>query len=320
MSKKVSVIVPVYNAEKTIEKCLDSLINQTLPNIEIIVINDCSKDNTLKILKKFVKKIKLINNEKNLGPAGARNKGLDIATGDYIGFVDADDWVDYNMYNLMTSKMNDEVDMVACSRYNVYKNKTNQIINYNKSTDAKDFSKTSNYNCDKLYKREIIEKYNLRMPEKYSYAEDFSFSIKYKYYANKMCILEEPLYYYRADSEGSITNSYKENLLDIINVLQDTVDFFKSEKKFKEYEKELLIISAGFYNRRIREFRKYNNKKLQRKFVYNFLNYFKKNFCNYKKVVNSFNEKNKVYRSSYILMLIYIEFQGLRRLKNEKKI
>lgn len=314
MKPVVSVIIPAYNAEKTIEKCLDSLFNQTLKEIEIIVINDCSKDNTLKILKKYKNKIKLIDNKKNLGPAGSRNKGLDVAQGKYIGFVDADDWVAPNMYELMSSKMNDEVDLVACSRINVTKSGEKQIINKNKDTDAKAFTKTSNYNCDKLFKREIIEKHHLRLPEQYSYAEDFAFGIRYKYYANKMCILEEPLYYYLADSEGSITNSYKRNLLNIIKVLEDMLDFFKKENAFEKYEKELIELSAGFYVRRTREFKNFNDKKLQREFVSEFLKYFKNNFKNYKHQINGFKTKYyRFYRSSYPLMLIYIELQQLRR-------
>lgn len=314
MKPVVSVIIPAYNAEKTIEKCLDSLFNQTLKEIEIIVINDCSKDNTLKILKKYKNKIKLIDNKKNLGPAGSRNKGLDVAQGKYIGFVDADDWVAPNMYELMSSKMNDEVDLVACSRINVTKSGEKPIINKNKDTDAKAFTKTSNYNCDKLFKREIIEKHHLRLPEQYSYAEDFAFGIRYKYYANKMCILEEPLYYYLADSEGSITNSYKRNLLNIIKVLEDMLDFFKKENAFEKYEKELIELSAGFYVRRTREFKNFNDKKLQKEFVSEFLKYFKNNFKNYKHQINGFKTKYyRFYRSSYPLMLIYIELQQLRR-------
>lgn len=310
----VSIIVPAYNAEKTIEKCLDSLLNQTLKEIEIIVINDCSSDNTLKILKKYKNKIKLIDNKKNLGPAGSRNKGLDIATGKYIGFVDSDDWIAPNMYELMSSKMTDEVDLVACSRINVTKKGETPIINKNKETDAKAFSKTSNYNCDKLFKREIIEKYHLRMPEQYSYAEDFAFGIRYKYYANKMCILEEPLYYYLADSEGSITNSYKRNLLNIIKVLEDTVEFFKKEKAFEKYEPELIELCAGFYVRRTREFKNFSDKSLQREFVREFLSFFKNNFKKYKHQINGFKTKYyRFYRSSYPMMLIYIELQQLRR-------
>ena len=163
-------------------------------------------------------------------------------------------------------------------------------------------------------KREIIEKHHLRLPEQYSYAEDFAFGIRYKYYANKMCILEEPLYYYLADSEGSITNSYKRNLLNIIKVLEDMLDFFKKENAFEKYEKELIELSAGFYVRRTREFKNFNDKKLQREFVSEFLKYFKNNFKNYKHQINGFKTKYyRFYRSSYPLMLIYIELQQLRR-------
>ncbi len=316
MKPLVSIIVPAYNASKTIDKCLDSLLNQTLKEIEIIVINDCSKDDTLKKLKKYKNKIVLIDNKENLGPAGSRNKGLDIAKGKYIGFVDSDDWVATNMFELMSSKMSDEVDLVACSRINVTKEGEKTVINKNKDTDAHKFTKTSNYNCDKLFKKEIIDKYNLRLPEEYSYAEDFAFGIRYKFYANKMCILEEPLYYYLADSEGSITNSYKRNLLNIIKVLEDMIKFFKEQNSFEKYEKELVELSAGFYVRRVREFKNFDDKELQREFVREFLKYFKDNFKSYKHQINGFKTKYyRFYRSSYFMMLIYIELQQFRRKK-----
>lgn len=316
MNPLVSVIVPAYNVDHTVEKCIDSLLNQTLEEIEIIVINDCSKDDTINVLKKYGNRIKLIDNEKNLGPAASRNKGLNVARGTYIGFVDADDWVDPSMYELMSSKMSDVVDLVACSRINVTKKGANPIINKNKDTDAKAFTKTSNYNCDKLFKREIIEKYHLRLPEKYSYAEDFAFGIRYKYYANEMCILQEPLYYYLADSEGSITNSYQKNLLNIIDVLEDMLVFFKENNAYEKYEKELLELCAAFYVRRIREFKNFDNKELQREFVRKFLQFFQKNFKHYKMAVNRFKTRyNKFYRSSYVMMMLYIEVQRLRRKK-----
>jgi len=312
----VSVIVPAYNASKTINRCLDSILKQTMNKIEVIVINDCSKDNTLDILKSYGNKIVLINNKKNLGPAGSRNKGLDKAQGDYISFVDADDYISPHMYEIMVPYMNDEVDLVACSRYNVTAKGKKAIINENTDTDAKAFNQTSNYNVDKLFKRSIIEKYHLRLPEKYSYAEDFAFNIRYKYYANKMTILKEPLYYYQTDMEGSITNSYGNNLFDIIKVLEEMLDFFKKENAFEKYENELVTLCAGFYVRRTREFKNFSNKKLQREFVKEFLNFFKKNFKHYKHQVNGFKTKYyRFYRCSYPLMLIYIELQQLRRKK-----
>ncbi len=315
MQPVVSIIIPVYNASKTIDKCLKSVLGQTLKDIEVIVINDCSTDDSLKKLKKY-KNIVLLNNEKNLGPAGSRNRGLDVAKGKYIGFVDSDDYIDERMYEVMSSKMSDEVDLVACSRINVTKKGNVPVINKNTETDAKAFTKTSNYNCDKLFKREIIEKYHLRLPDKYSYAEDFAFGIRYKFYANKMCILQEPFYYYLADSEGSITNSYKRNLFNIIDVLEEMLEFFRSNNAFFEYESELVELSAGFYVRRIREFKNFDDKKLQREFVKRFLIYFKKNFKRYKHQINGFKTKYyRFYRSSYPMMLVYIELQQLRRKK-----
>ena len=315
MQPVVSVIIPAYNASKTIDRCLKSVLNQTLKEIEVIVINDCSKDDTLKKLKKY-KNIILLDNEKNLGPAGSRNRGLDIARGKYIGFVDSDDYIDERMYEVMSSKMSEDVDLVACSRFNETKNEQKEIINKNLDTDAKAFSKTSNYITDKLYKREIIEKNNLRLPEKYSYAEDFAFLIRYKFYANKMCILQVPLYHYLVDSEGSITNSYKRNLFNIIRVLEEMLDFFREQNAFETYEKELVILSAGFYVRRIREFKNFDDKELQREFVREFLQYFKNNFKKYKHQINGFKTKYyRFYRSTYWMMLIYIELQQLRRKK-----
>lgn len=320
MKPILSIITPAYNAEKTIKKCLDSILNQTLENIEIIVVNDMSQDNTLKILKEYKNKIKIIDNKKNLGPAASRNKALDIAQGTYIGFVDADDYIDKQMYEKMVSQMSDDVDLVCCGRYNVINGKLNPIINTTKETDPQNFSQTSNYMTDKLYKKALIDKYNIRLPEKYSYAEDFAFLIKYKYYAQKMKIIEEPLYYYLSDSEGSITNSFKENLFDIIEVLKEMVEFFKKENKFELYEKELVTLCAGFYVRRTREFYRYDNIELQKKYVKEFLEFFKNTFKHYKHDINGFKTKYyRFYRSSYPMMLIYIRIQQLRRkIKNKK--
>ena len=310
----VSVIVPAYNASKTIRKCLDSLINQTLKDIEIIVINDCSQDDTANIIKNEYPQVVFVDNEVNCGPSISRNKGLEIAKGKYIGFVDSDDYVNLQMYEKMVEQMSDTVDLVACSRINLVGGKEKTIINENKETDAKKFTATSNYNCDKLMKKSIIDQYHLRLPKQYSYAEDFWFGIRYKYYSNEMRILQDPLYYYLYDSDNSITNSYKENLMDIIKVLDDTLDFFRKENAFDKYEDELVLLSAMYYVRRIKEFRRFKNKDLQRRYVKEFLNYFKRNFKEYKSVVNNFKtKKTKYYRSNYFLMMIYIELLSLKR-------
>lgn len=313
MKPIVSVIVPVYNGEQTIKKCVDSILAQTLKEIEVIVVNDNSTDSTLEILKSYKKKIVLINNEENMGPAGSRNKGLAKAKGKFIGFVDADDYVAENMYQTMLDNMGDDIDLVCCSRYNVKGKELKPIINEEKTTNIKEFSKTSSYTWDKLYRKSIIDDNNIYFPEMYSYAEDFCFLMKYKFYSNKMIILDEPLYYYKYDSFGSITNSYDERIYDIIDALSDTVKFFQSKEAFEENYYELLLISAGFYVRRVKEFSRFSNYKLKKEFVHRFLNYFKKYFPDYKRVVNTFGtDKNAFYRSNYSLMLMYIKYKESR--------
>ncbi len=108
MKPKLTVIIPVYNAEKYIERMLDSVLSQTLTNIEVIIINDCSSDLSWDILLKYAKKDKriiLLNNTKNVGTGASRNKGIIYATGKYIGFVDNDDWVDNDYFEKMVSKI-----------------------------------------------------------------------------------------------------------------------------------------------------------------------------------------------------------------------
>ena len=104
---KVSVIIPIYNTEKYLRKCLDSVCNQTLSDIEIICVNDCSTDNSLEILEEYASKdnrIKLIDFKENKGAAVARNAGIDEAKGEYIGFVDSDDFIDLDFYEKLYNK------------------------------------------------------------------------------------------------------------------------------------------------------------------------------------------------------------------------
>lgn len=315
MRPLVSVIVPAYNASNSIDKCLESLLNQTLNNIEIIVINDHSSDDTLKKIKsKKDKRIVLIDNKKNLGPAASRNKGMKIARGEFIGFVDSDDYVDTNMYKTMVEYMTDDIDLVCCSRYNVTKYEIKPIININKTTNPRDFSKTSNYNVDKLFRKSIIEEYDLKQPEEYKYAEDFAFNIRYKYYARKMVILENPFYYYIYDSSGSITNTYNSNILGIVDVLRDVMNFFKKENVFEEYYDELFNVSKGYYYRRVREFNRFKNIKLKTKYIDNFFSYFNEYFPNYKEDLLEFNgKKYRKYYSSRLLMKLYVIVKQIGR-------
>ena len=123
MQKFISVIIPCYNVENYVARCLDSVINQTYNNLEIICVNDGSTDNTLAILKDYAKKdsrIKIID-KKNGGLSSARNAGIEVASYEYVVFLDSDDWIEPNTYELAISKMDDDIDLV---RWNV------RLVNY----------------------------------------------------------------------------------------------------------------------------------------------------------------------------------------------
>ena len=127
---KVSIIVPVYNMEKRLNKCLDSLINQTYKNIEIIVVNDGSMDHSLDIIREYQAKDSRINviNQRNMGISEARNNGLAIATGDYLCFADSDDYVELDMIEELVNKITtDKSDIVVCDYY-MFDDQTRKVI------------------------------------------------------------------------------------------------------------------------------------------------------------------------------------------------
>jgi len=219
------------------------------------------------------------------------------------------------MYEAMLKEMKGDVDLVCCGRYDVYANNTvKERINTSGETNPKKLSATTAFTCDKLFRKDIIDKNNIRFPEELKYAEDFYFLTTYKLYAEKMTIMPKPFYFYNIEQVGSITNRRDEALLDIIKSLREINEYFISNNVFKEYEEELLICSAGFYIRRLSEFRKYRNTKLQRQFVKEFFKYFNEYFTNWKKTVNRYKtKKNKFYRTNKTILNIYIAINNWRK-------
>ena len=208
--EKISVIVPVYKVEKYLQRCIESIINQTYKNLEIILIDDGSPDNCGIICDEYAKKdnrIKVIHKE-NGGLSDARNAGLDIATGEYIAFVDSDDYIALNMFETLHSLMiKDNSDMALCEILCVDEC-GNSIESMNAKSPIKDglynqkefFEKVSSYNgwhliiaCNKLYKKEIFQE--IRFP-KGRYCED-NYVIHYIIEkTNKVSCLDTPLYFY----------------------------------------------------------------------------------------------------------------------------
>ena len=225
---KVSVIIPVYNVELYLEKCLDSLINQTLKDIEIICINDCSTDNSLNILEQFKNKderIKLINLKENKGAAIARNEGLKIAKGEYLGFVDPDDYVDLNFYEELYKKAKqDDADIVkACIRTYLdgglsVKSKLNDVINKTKNN----FTFTHEW-TSAIYRKYLIIENNIVFLSDYSMFEDIAFLTDFLIHSKKLSICNCVNYNYVKRKNSLDSNNYDCNKaarsLEILNII-----------------------------------------------------------------------------------------------------
>lgn len=238
---KVSVIVPVYNVEKYLKKSLESLVNQTLDDIEIIVINDGSTDNSKEILdlykEKYSKKIKYLEKE-NGGLSDARNFGIPYATGEYIAFLDSDDYVELNTYETMYNVAKKEnSDMVECNFIWEYpsKSKIDQGVIYNNKKEMLIHARVVAWN--KLIKRELIESYKIEFPKGLRY-EDVEFFYKMVPHYNKVSFVKEPLIHY-IQRESSISKVQNEKTEEIFSVLNNVIEYYKSNNLYEEYKDEL---------------------------------------------------------------------------------
>lgn len=313
MSKiKLSIIIPCYNVEKYVEKCINSLIAQTLDNIEIIVVNDGSKDNTLKILKKYGKEnsnIKLID-KKNAGVSAARNDALKIAKGEYIGFLDSDDWVEKDMFEKMYNKaINENLDIVACDTNAVYPDK-NIIIKSNVSrTSTPEELMINAYAViwNKIYKKELLN--GITFKEGMTFCEDVLFLYKVYSRVKKVGSIDEALHYY-LQREGSLTYTYDKKLYQLIDSLDNVVEFYKKENKLKKYHDEIEYSYVRYlYATFIKRLAKTKNKEEFKKGVSYVINKVNSTFPKYKKnkYINSFNAKSLYlkYFNNFIAKLIF---------------
>ena len=240
MNKKISIIIPVHNAQEYLPKCLDSIINQTLKEIEIVCVNDSSTDNTGAILDNYQQKdsrIKIINTDCRCS-GGTRNRGLEAANGEYIGFVDADDWVDKDYFEKLynTAKEN-SCDIAATSSVVLIENGEEKSIKYVGATPADNPVNTleKKKKCiiatgicwNKIYRKDFLEKNNIHFIEIPTAAEDNYFSALAAIFANQIIFINNSTYYYnfvstsqtkslKIEKDFSITDIYKQ-ILDVID-------------------------------------------------------------------------------------------------------
>lgn len=217
-SPAVSVIVPVYNSELYLRRCLDSLVNQSLKRIEIICVDDGSVDGSLNILNEYAKRDSriIVLSQKNKGPSATRNAGMKIATGKYIGFIDSDDWVDLNFFEELYSAAEKYSADIACAsaermyqwgiRYQILFVGKEQVLTSANEKFLATLVPLFSYVWNKIYRRDVLQKLNLQFQEEVREWEDIDFSINALYYMPKLVTVPSICYYYW-ENPGSITKN-----------------------------------------------------------------------------------------------------------------
>jgi len=263
---EVSIIVPIYNVEQYLERCLESLINQTFKDIEIIALNNGSTDNSLNILKKYESKdtrLKIINSD-NRGVSDARNRGINEANGKYVVFVDSDDWIENNMIEVLHNTIiENDCDLVMCTYVREFENHSKEKVfnlppvNLYAHDEVKNQllrkligpidSELSNPEYldalgtawAKMYKTSILKQKNLKFIDlnEIGSGEDTLFNIYVFNEVNKVILLNKPMYHYWRGNKNSITSRYIPNFIDKRrNYFNYMKKFIKENQLGREYE------------------------------------------------------------------------------------
>lgn len=300
---KVSVIVPIYNVENYIEKCLETLVNQTLEDIEIILVNDGSKDNSEVIAKRFLKNYpeKIVYLEKeNGGLSDARNYGIPYAKGEYVAFLDSDDYVEKDMYEKMyTLAKKENSDMVQCNFYWEYieeqKRKLGDLEEYQNKKEMIVKGRVEAWN--KLIRREVLENPDIRFPKDLRY-EDVEFTYKLVPFINKVSFIKEPFVHY-VQRGNSISNSQNERTGEIFDILDNVIKFYKEKNIYEEYKNELeYIYVKTLFCRSLARITQIANPEIQERLIEKTWNSVNEKFPNWKK--NPILKKGKSVKDIYL--------------------
>lgn len=236
MKIKVSVIIPVYNTEDYLKECIESLVNQTLREIEILIVNDGSTDSSLEIIKEFKNKypnIIKIFDKVNGGQASARNYALPFAQGEYLGFVDSDDWVDSTMYEEMYEKAEKEdADIVICDMVDHFPDRT---VCYPSSRFENKFKVTPSA-CNKLFKRSLVKEDVFPVGLWY---EDFEFTTMQLMKTDCISVIHKGLYHCHCREVSTMYNDNSEKNQDILVVLEHLVEYVEKNGWYEKYKNVL---------------------------------------------------------------------------------
>lgn len=298
----ISIIMPVYNTEEYLKKSIESILNQTYKEFELIIINDCSKGNADEIIKSYKdKRIRYIKNKTNKGIGYNRNLGIKESKGDYICFIDSDDYIREDFLELMYNRCNkDNLDLCICDYNYVYdlekikKVKLESFQNTNLDETPKLLIDIPLGPCNKMYKKSMIIDNNINFSEKLKY-EDVSFVASTLFYSKNIGKIDEPLNYFLVH-ENSETTTRDEKVFDIFKQLDIVKKIYKNEKNL--YLNELIVSIVLNYT--IQQ-RYQIDDEIANKFIDYAFDYLKDNNIDYKNSLylisrpffKSFIEKNK---------------------------
>ena len=338
MNKKISVIVAVYNTEKYLDRCIESLLNQTYKNIELVIVEDCSTDSSRKLLKKYKENenIKIFYNKENRGLSYSRNYGLKKSTGDFIGYIDSDDYVEPDYYEKLMSSIKDNKSDIAICDIKLVDEQTNKIQRC--KCYANDFDVYSVVNngfaasaCNKLFKRKNIEKYPFAEGK---VNEDIAVVIPTVIQAKKISYADTCYFYVQRG--GSIQNSkFSDKRFDIFDGVKTTLERIKKEQDYEFYKNAIvynqLILLLMFaipkernFIKRYKFLKKFNELSKDYKITKNtnYLEYLENskriNQIYYKNLV-SLNEK-KIILLDNVWISFYKTLRFLKHKKNKKLI
>lgn len=338
MNKKISVIVAVYNTEKYLDRCIESLLNQTYKNMELVIVEDCSTDSSRKLLKKYKenKNIKVFYNMENRGLSYSRNYGLKKSTGDFIGYIDSDDYVEPDYYEKLMSSIKDNKSDIAICDIKLVDEQTNKIQRC--KCYANDFDVYSVVNngfaasaCNKLFKRKNIEKYPFAEGK---VNEDIAVVIPTVIQAKKISYADTCYFYVQRG--GSIQNSkFSDKRFDIFDGVKTTLERIKNEQDYEFYKNAIvynqLILLLMFaipkernFIKRYKFLKKFNELSKDYKITKNtnYLEYLENskriNQIYYKNLV-SLNEKKMILLDN-VWISFYKTLRFLKHKKNKKLI
>ena len=338
MNKKISVIVAVYNTEKYLDRCIESLLNQTYKNMELVIVEDCSTDSSRKLLKKYKgnKNIKVFYNRENRGLSYSRNYGLKKSTGDFIGYIDSDDYVEPDYYEKLMSSIKDNKSDIAICDIKLVDEQTNKIQRC--KCYANDFDVYSVVNngfaasaCNKLFKRKNIEKYPFAEGK---VNEDIAVVIPTVIQAKKISYADTCYFYVQRG--GSIQNSkFSDKRFDIFDGVKTTLERIKNEQDYEFYKNAIvynqLILLLMFaipkeknFIKRYKFLKKFNELSKDYKITKNtnYLEYLENskriNQIYYKNLVN-LNEKKMILLDN-VWISFYKTLRFLKHKKNKKLI